>query len=1463
MEPHGRSIIINSATSQYDRWLSALDADYARVDERSFPALLDFANKFGGLVNFYDLKNAINGDWTDFFLNDPTMFLASFEAINPSQTESAFTRLERLTKQARPFEPKFNNLQATFDFVLQFARQLDRWYQTLSLSSESEAEQLFGQFIINEIENSLSEQLRLLEAYDLGAGLTETLGRAIGLDYAGFSPVWNLRNICADGSIYRGRTDNRKMNHALAPLKQIFFSFFDAIADLKRFAASHLDSTLKAANHKPHIALYIAFVKLFHTAQDTLNGFSTHYADFYYRDILRERERPALPDSVYLAFTLAASKTVHRSIVPRQTLFSAGQDSDGRDILYATNRDLLVTEASLTKLSTLRVLCEGLLPEGQASEVSSPLASPPSDSCVMKRILTSEVVTGADATTAATGGAVDAGEQKDWATFGETSVGSNALEVTKTATLGFAIASSTLLLTGGKRTVSLVIQYPFEFSEGTLAPLLRELSFATGLNTNTIFHKVLQSSFSLFVSTSTGWLGLETYTTNLSPAEGAGDPAIELVFELPPTLPAIEPYAPTAATLKATAATPQATGAAPQAKNGAAPTSLSSDPDDTASNPAPSLPTLKVYLRQEPVVLGGSGGTVSVYPLSLLGALPVTAFQIRAEVSNLNGLTIANIDGPVDASVPFLLFGGLPVVGSYLLIHHRELFAKTLDTLQVGINWFHLPPNDDGFKGYYRDYVIGLDGRPDNNLFDNRVFHAALGIRNPGTWSLSSPCYSPSVSPEGADVLLFRTEPGSPAGYDTLPKGRLCLQTTFDQLTIIPCDRPPFYKAEGSAIELRLTAPAYAFGNDLYAQNVLNAALAVLPQTDICEAKCLAECKVLADAALCIESCIECLTSFVEMSPPSSPPRIVTSPSGDEACINECVECLLALSQQVLQQSLTESKGLLIENTLREINASLATYHATYHQLPKAIRRSRVEQFWKKSLTLLQGKLPASLQNSLKRFPKFPKTILRIREAEETQGDATVPAGSLIDCLKNCKQELDSAYQTCLKDCIADCLSVKNVLKYPNAPYLPRATGLTVNYSSTCTIPATTTNGPDDLLFHLLPFGGYEPLWTATEAQPTLQPTLLPTFPNAGNLYFGFSGLSAPQTLTLLFHMSAGSDSDPAADPVQLDWEYLSNNSWTKLQASQLGADSTDGLQQTGIFILGLPALESADNTVLTSQYEWLRLSVNQPERFPNTISISTHVVQATRQDNNNTGAQLSKPLPSHTIKSPVKKLPDIATIEQPVESFGGRPPDDPRSFQIRVGERLRHKERAILGWDYEHLVLEQFPTIWKVRALPARNPERGEAPGNVLVVVVAGPNSIGVTDPTVPKATSDMLGQIHAYLKSHVGPFIQPHVVNPVYVRISVKTTVQFRDKDDSGTSIEQLNQELIQYLSPWYYDAARAARGGRYVSLDGVSEFIRTRPYVAAMLSIRFRYEPDPANLDWYFLTSAKKHSINDDSG
>ena len=128
-----------------------------------------------------------------------------------------------------------------------------------------------------------------------------------------------------------------------------------------------------------------------------------------------------------------------------------------------------------------------------------------------------------------------------------------------------------------------------------------------------------------------------------------------------------------------------------------------------------------------------------------------------------------------------------------------------------------------------------------------------------------------------------------------------------------------------------------------------------------------------------------------------------------------------------------------------------------------------------------------------------------------------------------------------------------------------------------------------------------------------------------------------------------------------------------------------------------------------------------------------TQAVTATFVDNNNAPEHYGQPLPPPSIEGLVEPMPEIASIEQPYPSFGGRAAEEDRAFYTRVSERLRHKQRASAQWDYERLVLERFPQIYKAKCLAADVTKNPDDPGRVEVIVIPDIRDQLLFDPFAP----------------------------------------------------------------------------------------------------------------------------------
>src|ERR1044072_3450499 len=91
----------------------------------------------------------------------------------------------------------------------------------------------------------------------------------------------------------------------------------------------------------------------------------------------------------------------------------------------------------------------------------------------------------------------------------------------------------------------------------------------------------------------------------------------------------------------------------------------------------------------------------------------------------------------------------------------------------------------------------------------------------------------------------------------------------------------------------------------------------------------------------------------------------------------------------------------------------------------------------------------------------------------------------------------------------------------------------------------------------------------------------------------------------------------------------------------------------------------------------------------------------------------LGIPMAAGTISKSKDKLAGVASVAQPMESFGGSPPAVGAAFQMGRAERLRHRGLGIDAWDYERLVLAAVPSLWQAAVVPAVNEASGRrSPG-------------------------------------------------------------------------------------------------------------------------------------------------------
>lgn len=347
-----------------------------------------------------------------------------------------------------------------------------------------------------------------------------------------------------------------------------------------------------------------------------------------------------------------------------------------------------------------------------------------------------------------------------------------------------------------------------------------------------------------------------------------------------------------------------------------------------------------------------------------------------------------------------------------------------------------------------------------------------------------------------------------------------------------------------------------------------------------------------------------------------------------------------------------------------------------------------------------------------------------------------------------------------------------------------------------------------------------------------------------GMLLVGLEGLRPLDTLSLLFEFAQGSAADEDGDPPPIHWSYLTNNEWRPLNGESLVSDGTYGFQTTGIVRIDVPRDITDDNTIATTGLMWFAASVtDHSERIPMLVDVVAQAAVAQLVDNDNDASHFDAALPAGTIGKLAVAVAEIAKVTQPFASFDGKHREVGREFYTRVSERLRHKARAITARDYEHLVLDRFPSIYKVKCIQHTDPNclcrtvkaDGNvccgpqiAPGHVLIVPIANLKHRNAVNPLQPKTSRGTLLEIQAYLAQRTSPFVRVHARNPVYEPIVVFFQVQFMPGASKGYYLKKLNDEIVRFLTPWAFDEDAEVSFDQKIYASAIIKFIEDRPYV-----------------------------------
>lgn len=439
------------------------------------------------------------------------------------------------------------------------------------------------------------------------------------------------------------------------------------------------------------------------------------------------------------------------------------------------------------------------------------------------------------------------------------------------------------------------------------------------------------------------------------------------------------------------------------------------------------------------------------------------------------------------------------------------------------------------------------------------------------------------------------------------------------------------------------------------------------------------------------------------------------------------------------------------------------------------------------------------------------------------------------------------------------------------APYLPVSAELLINYQAQSVICCgAQTVGNDLLLEHIAPIG--RPMWTFQQQE---QVSLLPRFTEFGHLYLAIANVRTPGAVRVFFQIDPVDGYNMGHSP-KFVWEYYSAGQWWRFKREnsqgeefegRILSDSTFDLLDSGLIEFYLPKL--ANQTQFNHDGKlWLRATLDHQniERPPLTDEtkalhpiyssirgVFAQGVAVTLSSVGNAQTHFEAPLPAQRIAKLRQADPRVATINQPFASFGAKVAETQSQFDRRVSERIGHRQRLQTARDYELFVLEAYPQLHTVRAVSSDNA--------LSLVVIPLNHDQSILQPKVPRY---LKRKIQSRVDQLIAPNLEVKVDDPNYVEVQIELIVKIFPQYDIQTSVIELNQMVVDMLTPWnkpnrelvqsIYLSALAQRLEQHPAVDMIQVIRATRSgHSEKLYSI---VTPDKPN---DILVPARNHKIS----
>jgi hypothetical protein len=792
-----------------------------------------------------------------------------------------------------------------------------------------------------------------------------------------------------------------------------------------------------------------------------------------------------------------------------------------------------------------------------------------------------------------------------------------------------------------------------------------------------------------------------------------------------------------------------------------------------------------------------------------------------ASFDGVKDLLLENDDAALEYKKPFFPFTALPKVGSSFYIGCNDLFYKDINDLTVNIEWL-LPEH---FSTYYDNYLPP---------YDLNQFVASVSILQGKQWRKIFDTSIINISSRDPKFRSIRLN------ADKLREAKARILSEDEKL------ESDELHWDGT-LRIKLNYPD--FGHSVYPQLITSAVMQRMNEPDDKNGtkKLTSDIRqrlsIKYSKQLAIDQVIAQILKAPRHSKTAQMLAQVLSSKIEEYNLDNLLirETTLPLTQD------DSDPGRNLVNDRNWIDSVLGLFRKI-GIVDKKLRYDRDEEEvddvarnFKDNLSRRStGAIPSEseLQNVIINESRIAirKSSLAIAEKLLADEKYRTDTNALIQLLE---EEFERTNEV-----VAEMIAVKvgvqlSVNTLPPPPYTPLINSLSINYSSTKDLNIAS----GEKLYHVSPLGVKE-LMLSTGQASTPEDAVNASgvhqiFPErlissdrnySGMLFIGMRDVPAGSNVSMLIRLADGTAKKITKPPV-IDWFYSKGNNWQPLAGERIISDGSFGFQSTGILELSIPAdAETSSVAFGDKPLYWLCAAVEGSTlAFPNLTAISSQAALVRFSDAAVNPAHMEVALAAEKIKTLIDEHAAVKKIIQPVSSFNGKIDESDSQYYTRISERLRHKSRAITNWDYERLVLEKFPSLFKVKCL--NNYNKGDyALGHITIIALPdfrNRNHDG-NNMLLPKLSYIDLLEIEKYLSRKASPFVNIHASNAHLEHVLVSCRVKFRASVDKGYHLKKLNNDLLIFLTPWANGKLETVSFTAKIYASSIINFIDRLDYV-----------------------------------